>query len=65
MSAAGSDDANPLVATGRAGDILAFWFRDGVETGWPSQDLSALWFRGGPPLAGLTTTGGCTYTGAR
>lgn len=50
MSAAGSDDANPLVATGRAGDILAFWFRDGVETGWPSQDLSALWFRGGPPL---------------
>ena len=31
-------------------DILDFWFGDGLSTGWPSDDRSALWFGGGPAL---------------
>jgi uncharacterized protein (DUF924 family) len=31
-------------------DILHFWFGDGLSLGWPSDDRSALWFRGGPAL---------------
>lgn len=32
------------------GEILDFWFGDGLSTGWPSDDRSALWFGGGPAL---------------
>lgn len=31
-------------------DVLDFWFGDGLTLGWPSDDRSALWFRGGPAL---------------
>lgn len=31
-------------------DILDFWFGDGLVLGWPSDDRSGLWFRGGPAL---------------
>jgi uncharacterized protein (DUF924 family) len=30
--------------------ILDFWFGDGLQLGWPSDDRNALWFRGGPAL---------------
>lgn len=30
--------------------ILDFWLGDGLQLGWPSDDRSALWFRGGPAL---------------
>jgi len=30
--------------------ILNFWFGDGLQLGWPSDDRNALWFRGGPAL---------------
>jgi uncharacterized protein (DUF924 family) len=26
-------------------DVLRFWFEDGLEQGWPSSNMSALWFR--------------------
>jgi uncharacterized protein (DUF924 family) len=31
-------------------DVLDFWFGDGLALGWPSDDRSALWFKGGPAL---------------
>ena len=31
-------------------DILDFWLGDGVQTGWPSQDLAKRWFGGGSEL---------------
>lgn len=30
--------------------VLDFWFGDGLSLDWPSEDRSALWFRGGPAL---------------
>ena len=30
--------------------ILEFWFRDGLDSGWPSQNLDALWWGGGAEL---------------
>lgn len=30
--------------------ILDFWFGDGLQLGWPSDNRSALWFGGGPAL---------------
>ena len=29
-------------------EVLDFWFGDGLQRDWPSQDLNALWFGGGP-----------------
>jgi uncharacterized protein (DUF924 family) len=29
-------------------EVLDFWFGDGLTRDWPSQDLNALWFGGGP-----------------
>ena len=31
-----------------AHDVLDFWFGDGLERDWPSQDRKELWFGGGP-----------------
>lgn len=31
-------------------DILDFWFGDGLVLGWPSDDRSGLWFRGGAAI---------------
>ena len=31
-------------------DILRYWFQDGLESGWPSSKLGALWFGGGAAL---------------
>ena len=31
-------------------DILDFWLADGLESGWPTQDLSKRWFLGGAVL---------------
>lgn len=28
-------------------DVLDFWFGDGLQNDWPSQDLNPLWFGGG------------------
>jgi uncharacterized protein (DUF924 family) len=28
--------------------VLDFWFGDGLQLDWPSQDLNELWFGGGP-----------------
>lgn len=30
--------------------ILEFWFADGLQTGWPTREMKALWFGGGPML---------------
>lgn len=30
--------------------VLEFWFGDGLSLGWPSDDRSALWFKGGAAL---------------
>lgn len=30
--------------------ILDFWFADGIQTGWPTQEMKAIWFGGGPAL---------------
>ena len=30
--------------------VLAFWFGDGLDLGWPSASRSDLWFGGGPKL---------------
>lgn len=30
--------------------ILDFWFADGLQNGWPTQDMKAVWFGGGPAL---------------
>lgn len=29
-------------------DVLDFWFGDGLQRDWPSQDLNERWFGGGP-----------------
>jgi uncharacterized protein (DUF924 family) len=29
-------------------EVLDFWFGDGLQLDWPSQDLNELWFGGGP-----------------
>ncbi len=31
-----------------ASDVLDFWFGDGLQLDWPSQDHNELWFGGGP-----------------
>ncbi|MEO8389311.1 MAG: DUF924 family protein [Polaromonas sp.] len=31
-------------------EVLAFWLGDGVEKGWPTQDLGKQWFGGGAQL---------------
>jgi uncharacterized protein (DUF924 family) len=31
-------------------DILDFWLADGVQLGWPTQDMSKRWFGGGAAL---------------
>lgn len=30
--------------------ILDFWFADGLQTGWPTREMKAIWFGGGPAL---------------
>ena len=32
------------------GDVLDFWLGDGVQLGWPTQDLGKRWFGGGAAL---------------
>jgi uncharacterized protein (DUF924 family) len=32
------------------GDVLDFWLGDGVQLGWPTQDMSKRWFGGGAAL---------------
>ncbi len=36
--------------------ILDFWFGDGLITGWPTQEMKAIWFGGGPELDALIKT---------
>ena len=31
-------------------EVLDFWFEDGLEKGWPSANLGAIWFGGGDGL---------------
>ena len=38
----------PLAPSPQA--ILDFWFADGLQTGWPTQEMKAVWFGGGPAL---------------
>lgn len=38
----------PLATTPEA--VLDFWFADGLQTGWPTQEMKAIWFGGGPAL---------------
>ena len=40
----------PLATSPQA--ILEFWFADGLQTGWPTQEMKAIWFGGGPALDG-------------
>ena len=40
----------PDAATPDPNDVLAFWFGDGLDLGWPSASRSDLWFGGGPKL---------------
>jgi uncharacterized protein (DUF924 family) len=35
--------------------VLDYWFADGLPTGWPSQNMGAQWFAGGPALDALIT----------
>jgi uncharacterized protein (DUF924 family) len=42
------NDAAPLPAAASA--VLQFWLGDGLEKGWPSQDLGGLWFGGDAAL---------------
>ena len=30
--------------------VLDFWFADGLQTGWPTEEMKAIWFGGGPSL---------------
>ncbi len=34
-------------ASGSADEVLRFWLEDGLELGWPSRSMGALWFGGG------------------
>ena len=34
----------------QAKEVLAFWLQDGMQLGWPSQDPTPRWFRGGVAL---------------
>lgn len=34
----------------QAREVLDFWFADGLQLGWPSQNLSKVWFGGGAEL---------------
>jgi uncharacterized protein (DUF924 family) len=37
----------PSAASPSPQDVLDFWFGDGLQHDWPSQDLNPLWFGGG------------------
>ena len=39
-----------LPLTPSAQTIMDFWFADGLQTGWPTQEMKAIWFGGGPAL---------------
>ena len=41
---------NTSASFNNADAILDFWFADGLRTGWPAQDMSAVWFGGGAAL---------------
>ncbi len=44
-------NANPPLSKLASSDaVLDFWFADGISTGWPTQDMKAVWFGGGPAL---------------
>ena len=48
-----------LPLTPSAQTIMDFWFADGLQTGWPTQEMKAIWFGGGPALdARITATFG-------
>ena len=38
---------NPSIPPPSAQDVLDFWFGDGLQRDWPSDDRSKLWFGGG------------------
>ncbi len=42
--------AAPLAPNPQAREVLVFWLKDGLESGWPSQNQNALWWGGGPSL---------------
>lgn len=35
--------------------VLDHWFEDGMQLGWPSRNMGAQWFTGGPALDALIT----------
>ena len=41
---------------GAAQAVLDFWFADGLQNGWPTQEMKAIWFGGGPELDALIKT---------
>jgi uncharacterized protein (DUF924 family) len=47
-----SSNTPPLAAPANIAPnaILHFWFGDGLQTGWPTQEMKAVWFGGSPPL---------------
>lgn len=45
-----SSDLAPTAANPDAARVLAFWLEDAVQHGWPSRNMSDLWFGGGAAL---------------
>lgn len=41
---------NPPTPIAPPGDVLDFWLGDGVQRGWPTQNMSKRWFGGGAAL---------------
>lgn len=42
--------ATPSTPSASPDPVLDFWFGDGLQLGWPSQDMGKRWFNGGPEL---------------
>ncbi|MEO8542085.1 MAG: DUF924 family protein [Burkholderiaceae bacterium] len=40
----------PVPTNADAASVLAYWLEDAVQLGWPSRNLSAVWFGGGSKL---------------
>ena len=49
-------DASDTASAVEPGAILDFWIADGLRTGWPAQEMYAVWFGAGPALDADITT---------
>ena len=56
MTANINNIASHLTTPDPAQVILDFWFADGLQSGWPTQEMKAIWFGGGPELDALIKT---------